>query len=104
MIQKLLREGARKIAFVGLPPLGCLPIMITLNSNNAFFERNCVDKYSAVARDHNMLLQHELFLMQLNSTKVSYIDIYKPLANMIQGHENLGNSIFLVGRLYSISS
>ncbi|CAL5213266.1 unnamed protein product [Lathyrus oleraceus] len=89
-MQNLLTEGARKIAFVGLPPLGCLPIMITLNSNNAFFERNCVDKYSAVARDHNMLLQHELFLMQLNSTKVSYIDIYKPLANMIQGHENLG--------------
>lgn len=91
-------EGARKIAFVGLPPMGCLPIMITLNSgNNAFLERSCVDKYSAVARDHNTVLQHELFLMQLNfsnprhAAKISYIDIYGPLDNMIQGHGSPGN-------------
>lgn len=90
-------EGARKIAFLGLPPMGCLPIMITANSDNAFVDRNCVDKYSAVARDYNLILQHELFLIQRNfsnpdGAKISYIDIYGPLANMIQGrHENLGN-------------
>jgi hypothetical protein len=94
----LWTEGARKIAFVGLPPMGCLPIMITFHSNDAFFQRRCVDKYSAVARAHNMILQHELFLMQLNfsnprdhGAKISYIDIYGPLANMIQGHGLLGN-------------
>lgn len=67
--------------------------MITLNSGNAFLERTCVDKYSAVAREHNLLLQHELFLMQLNfsnGAKISYIDIYEPLAKMIQGQKNLG--------------
>ncbi|KAK2382720.1 GDSL esterase/lipase [Trifolium repens] len=96
-IQNLWTEGARKIAFVGLPPMGCLPIMITFHSNDAFFQRSCVDKYSAVARAHNMILQHELFLMQLNfsnprdhGAKISYIDIYGPLANMIQGHGLLG--------------
>lgn len=71
--------------------------MITANSDNAFVDRNCVDKYSAVARDYNLVLQHELFLIQRNfsnpdGAKISYIDIYGPLANMIQGrHENLGN-------------
>ncbi|XP_027347794.1 GDSL esterase/lipase At5g45960 [Abrus precatorius] len=94
-IQSLWREGARKIALVGVPPMGCLPIMITFNSKNVVLGRGCVDKYSAVARDHNLMLQHELFLMQLNvskpaGAKLSYIDIYEPLANMIQGRENLG--------------
>lgn len=73
--------------------------MITFNSGNALVERSCVDKYSVVAREHNMVLQHELFLMQLNfsspsgdhGAKISYIDIYGPLDNMIQGHANLGN-------------
>ncbi|KAL3011217.1 hypothetical protein AAZX31_07G187600 [Glycine max] len=96
-IQNLWKEGARKIALVGVPPMGCLPIMITLNSHNVFLERGCVDKYSAVARDHNMMLQQELFLMQLNfsnnnpaSAKISYLDIYGPLDDMIQAHQNLG--------------
>ncbi|XP_014506393.1 GDSL esterase/lipase At5g45960 [Vigna radiata var. radiata] len=95
-IQNLWKEGARKIALVGLPPMGCLPIVITLNSHNVFFKRGCVDKYSAVARHYNMMLQHELFLMQLNfsnvplGAKISYIDIYEPLNNMIQWHENFG--------------
>jgi len=73
--------------------MGCLPIVITLNSHNLFLERGCIDKYSAVARDYNIMLQHELFLMQLNfsnGAKISYIDIYEPLNNMIQSHENLG--------------
>ncbi|KAL2321099.1 hypothetical protein Fmac_030068 [Flemingia macrophylla] len=94
-IQNLWREGARKIAVVGLPPMGCLPIMITFNSHNVFLERGCVDKYSSVARDHNLMLQHELFLMQLNFTtaagaKIIYFDIYGPLDDMIQASQNLG--------------
>lgn len=95
LIQSLWTEGARKIAVVGLPPMGCLPMMITFNSGNAILDRNCVDKYSAVARDHNLVLQHELFSMQQNfskleGSKISYIDIYGPLANMTQAHESLG--------------
>ena len=71
-------------------------MMITFNSNNPFLERGCVDKFSAVARDHNLILQHELLFMQQNSSnsagaKIYYIDIYGPLANMIQGHNNLGS-------------
>ncbi|KAK7362757.1 hypothetical protein VNO77_04878 [Canavalia gladiata] len=95
LIQSLWKEGARKIAIVGAPPMGCLPIMITLNSRNAFLERGCVDKYSAVARDHNLMLQHQLFLMQQNfsnppAAKLAYIDVYGPLFNLIQARQNLG--------------
>lgn len=93
-IQDLLKEGARKIAVAGLPPMGCLPIMITLNSDNSFQERGCMDKYSSIAREYNQMLQHEVQLMQLSlsnhGVKIYYIDIYRPLADMIQEHEKYG--------------
>ncbi|KAL2341817.1 hypothetical protein Fmac_009757 [Flemingia macrophylla] len=95
-LQELLAEGAKKIAVSGLPPMGCLPIMITLNSPNALFQRHCIDKYSSVARDFNLLLQHELHQMQskLNMSnsdaKIYYVDIYRPIADMIQAHKRFG--------------
>ena len=93
-MQNLWAEGARKIAVVGLPPMGCLPIMITRDSNNAFLQRSCIDKYSSVARDHNLMIQQQLQLMQLNlsnpGAKIYYIDPYGPLANMIQQPEKYG--------------
>ncbi|KAF7840305.1 GDSL esterase/lipase [Senna tora] len=76
--------------------MGCLPIMITLNSNNALLQRGCMDKYSSVGRDYNLMLQHELHFMQLTfsnftiNPKIFYIDIYGPLDNMIQAHETFG--------------
>ncbi|XP_020975169.1 GDSL esterase/lipase At5g45960-like isoform X4 [Arachis ipaensis] len=89
-LSELLREGARKLGVVGLPPMGCLPIMITFNSNNALLERGCVDMFSSVARNHNLILQNQLNFMQLNSSmstgaKIYYVDIYEPLSNMIHG-------------------
>ncbi|KAG6416634.1 hypothetical protein SASPL_124067 [Salvia splendens] len=49
LIQGLLGLGARKIAFVGLPPIGCVPAVITLNSDNALTHRGCIQRLSAVA-------------------------------------------------------
>ncbi|KAL9321155.1 hypothetical protein ACSQ67_012994 [Phaseolus vulgaris] len=95
-IQNLLAEGARKIAVTGIPPMGCLPLMITMNSPNALFQRHCIDEYSSVARDYNLLLQHELQKMQLHlnfsasKAKIYYVDIYKPIADMIQSRKIFG--------------
>ncbi|KAF7824416.1 GDSL esterase/lipase [Senna tora] len=93
-VQNLWKEGGRRIAVVGLPPMGCLPIMITSKSNNSFKERGCIDKYSSIARDYNQMLQQELQSLQLNlpypGAKVYYIDIYQPLADMVQHHEKYG--------------
>jgi phospholipase/lecithinase/hemolysin len=92
----LLAEGAQKIVIAGVPPMGCLPFMITLHSPNAFMQRDCIDKYSSAARDYNLLLQNELHKMQLQlkssnpNVKLYYIDIYGPLANMVQAHQKYG--------------
>ncbi|CAL5183527.1 unnamed protein product [Lathyrus oleraceus] len=95
-LQELLAEGAQKIVIAGVPPMGCLPFMITMNSPNAFLQRNCIERFSSAAKDYNQLLQQELNTMQfhLNSSnspaKIYYIDIYQPLANMVQAHQKYG--------------
>ncbi|XP_010529179.1 PREDICTED: GDSL esterase/lipase At5g45960 [Tarenaya hassleriana] len=93
-IQGLCEEGARKIAVAGLPPMGCLPEVITAFSGNAVADRRCIDRFSAVGRDYNFLLQRELKLMQMALShlgyKIFYIDIFTPLSDMVHNHARYG--------------
>lgn len=75
--------------------MGCLPAVITLNSN-VFLQRrgNCVEKYSSAARNYNQMLQKELHLMHTNLAPVGahiyYVDIYRPFMDMIQDPTSFG--------------
>ncbi|GMH05487.1 hypothetical protein Nepgr_007327 [Nepenthes gracilis] len=98
-IQDLWGQGARKILVAGLPPMGCLPIVITTNAftNNIFnHQRNCVESLSTVARNYNQLLQLELNIINIRlaaadpRTAIFYLDIYAPLAYLVQGPGRLG--------------
>ncbi|XP_076927192.1 GDSL esterase/lipase At5g45960-like [Bidens hawaiensis] len=90
-IQGLRNEGARKIGVVGLPPMGCLPIVITLFSDNALFDRGCIDYFSSVGRIYNSMLQTRLNLMQLDLAqqggRITYLDAYSTLFDVIVGHK-----------------
>lgn len=96
-MQELLDEGARKIAMAGLPPLGCLPIVITLNSNDVFSKRNCIDSFNSIARDYNSKLQNKLNDIKFANlgSRFAYLDIYGPLMDMIVGHK-YGESILIL--------
>lgn len=87
--QGLLQEGAQKIAIVGLPPMGCLPIMITLNGG-LISDRKCIEKFSSVARDYNLILKDIVKSMQQPKLKIVYGDIYEPLDDMIRNPQNYG--------------
>lgn len=94
-IQGLRAEGARKIVVAGLPPMGCLPIVITLNSENAIHSRGCIEYFSSVARTYNEMLQNELQFLQSafsvsGGARIHYVDVYGPLVEMIQGNEKFG--------------
>ncbi|XVF25715.1 hypothetical protein REPUB_Repub13aG0237600 [Reevesia pubescens] len=88
LLQDLWDEGARRIAVTGLPPMGCLPVVITLYSQNAI-ERGCIEKYSRIGMEYNQMLQYEVNSMRGRlahlGAKISYIDIFTPLVDMIQG-------------------
>ncbi|KAF5943858.1 hypothetical protein HYC85_017935 [Camellia sinensis] len=87
-IQDLGDQGARKIAIVGLPPMGCLPAVITLYSNDLFHGRGCIESLSSIARDYNRMLQNELLkVMTVGGPLIAYGDIYTPLIDMIQGRK-----------------
>ncbi|KAM7469302.1 hypothetical protein LguiA_007485 [Lonicera macranthoides] len=94
-VPDFIDQGARRIAFSGLPPLGCLPISITLYSNNTrnvFGSRNCVEYLNTVARDFNLMLQNELRIIQnsLNGSKIAYIDFYGPVNDTIYNPQRYG--------------
>nr|GMD03041.1 GDSL esterase/lipase At5g45960-like [Ipomoea batatas] len=100
-LQGLWDEGGRRIGVVGLPPMGCLPVVITLHSNNAFTERGCIDLFSATARDYNSQLQGLLAAMQLKlaaqGARIAYQDIYAPLMDMMTQGNKYGFEEFSSG-------
>ncbi|KAF5206147.1 GDSL esterase/lipase [Thalictrum thalictroides] len=94
-VQSLIDLGARKIGVVGIPPMGCLPVMITLKSENAIFQRGCIDYYTTVAKEYNQKLQTVLQTVMKNNAakhgaKVIYVDIHEALLNIIHNYTNLG--------------
>ncbi|KAJ6769916.1 GDSL-LIKE LIPASE/ACYLHYDROLASE [Salix purpurea] len=94
-VQDLFEQGARRILFGALPPMGCLPVVITLFSNHAISERGCIDYFSSVGRQFNLLLQNELNLMQIrladHGVRIYLTDTYGAMTDMIQGR---GRSAF----------
>ena len=93
-IQGLWKEGARKITVAGLPPIGCLPIVITLFSGEALTNRRCIDRFSTVATNYNFLLQKQLALMQVGlahlGSKIFYLDVYNPVYEVIRDPRKFG--------------
>ncbi|XP_073059959.1 GDSL esterase/lipase At5g45960-like [Primulina eburnea] len=92
-IQGLVELGARKIVIAGLPPIGCVPAVITLNSNNALTNRGCIESLCTVAQDYNRMLQTTLADMRQMShagARVAYIDIYKPLDDIVKNPRQFG--------------
>ncbi|KAL8228108.1 hypothetical protein R6Q57_015692 [Mikania cordata] len=94
-LQSLYNEGARKIGVVGLPPMGCLPIVITLFSDNALLDRGCIDFFSSVGRTYNSMLQTRLNLMQFNLAnqqggRIAYVDAYSTLFDVIVSRYKYG--------------
>ncbi|KAK6932636.1 GDSL lipase/esterase [Dillenia turbinata] len=91
-IQGLVNQGARRIVVIGLPPMGCLPIVITLNSGT--INRNCIDSELTVANDYNQMLQKELQAMQSQlahqNVAIYYVDIYTPMMDMIRNPQKYG--------------
>lgn len=96
MVQGLMEMGARKIAVVGLPPIGCVPAVISLNSDNALTDRGCIQRLSTVARDYNRLLQTKLAALQRRSPGATlvYMDIYNPIDHMVNNPQKYGTSLF----------
>ncbi|XP_021732637.1 GDSL esterase/lipase At2g40250-like [Chenopodium quinoa] len=88
IIQSLYNLGARRFTVAGLPPLGCLPIQVSVGSiipSMHWLQRVCVDQQNSDALVYNGKLQSLLIGLQSQypSARFAYADVYNPLLDMI---------------------
>ncbi|WOL13593.1 GDSL esterase/lipase [Canna indica] len=75
--------GARKIAFSGLTPFGCLPVVRAANLLN---NRECVEEFNEAAREFNVKLEEMIDRLDasLPGIKLRYTAVYDFLLYAIQ--------------------
>ncbi|XP_065857580.1 GDSL esterase/lipase EXL3-like [Euphorbia lathyris] len=94
--QELYKRGARKIAVLGLPPLGCVPSQRTIAGG---FLRNCSDKANEAAKLFNSKISSKIDSLntQLPGVKLVYFDIYYPLLSLILNPAKYGFEVATKG-------
>ncbi|XP_039115428.1 GDSL esterase/lipase At3g14820-like [Dioscorea cayenensis subsp. rotundata] len=84
-LKELSLKGARKIGFVGLPPIGCVPSQRTAAGG---LSRECVPVRNEAASLFNSRISEEIDSLQMgmliNGTRIIFIDIYPLLLDIIQ--------------------
>ena len=83
--------GARRLAVAGAPPLGCLPSQRTLSGVKT---KECAENYNEAAKLYNSKLSSQFHSLDAKfpEAKFVYIDIYKPLLDLILNPQKSGNS------------
>ncbi|KAL8515875.1 hypothetical protein ACS0TY_014539 [Phlomoides rotata] len=81
-VQELYNLGARKIGVTTLPPLGCLPAVITIFGED---RNECVEKINKVAVSFNNKLNSTSLKLQtkLSGLNLVILDIYQPLHDLV---------------------
>ncbi|KAM5583070.1 GDSL esterase/lipase [Rosa sericea] len=90
-IEELYELGCRRMAITGLPPIGCLPIQITVKFESPH-DRRCIEEENLDALVYNKKLARLLPKIQslLPRSKIVYADVYMPLIDMINNPLNFG--------------
>ncbi|KAH7537592.1 hypothetical protein FEM48_Zijuj03G0109300 [Ziziphus jujuba var. spinosa] len=91
-IRRLHRQGARRFAVAGLPPIGCLPMQVTLRSVEHMLGRVCVEQQNNDSRAYNTKLQLSLLKLQvsLHKAKIVYLDAYNVMMDMFTNPHKYG--------------
>ena len=90
MCQELYDLGARNIAVLGLPPLGCLPSQITLHGKG---KPGCVEEYSARSVAFNNLLidvMNNELKPNFHGGRLIYLDEYTLIDKIVKNPGSYG--------------
>ncbi|KAK1611530.1 hypothetical protein QYE76_035203 [Lolium multiflorum] len=81
--------GARRVTFVGLPAMGCLPLERTLNVLRG---GSCIEEYNTVAREYNVRVKTMMARLRakLQGFRLAYVDVYNSMVDVISHPEKLG--------------
>ncbi|CAA7399680.1 unnamed protein product [Spirodela intermedia] len=88
-VKNLYGQGARKIGFMGIPPLGCVP------ADRTFFggpQRDCSEELNQASQLFNDALAVELHRLshELPGSNLIYVDIYTLMIDVIQRPTHYG--------------
>ncbi|KAJ4776494.1 GDSL esterase/lipase EXL3 [Rhynchospora pubera] len=88
-IKNLYNLGVRKIGIVGVPPLGCVPMVRTIRGG---ITRECVEIYNQASVLLNRELSAELtrLAQELPSSQIIYLDVYNILHDLIMNSSHYG--------------
>lgn len=90
-LRNVSSRGARKIGFVGMPPVGCVPSQRTLGGGLA---RACEPKRNEAAQLYNARIQEMVADADrdLATTMVVFLDIYRVLDELMERGDKYGFS------------
>ena len=83
------RLGARRLVVVGIPPLGCMPLVKTLKD-----ETSCVESYNQAAASFNSKIKEKLVILRTSlRLKTAYADIYGTVERAMNNPKQYGKCI-----------
>ncbi|KDP21040.1 hypothetical protein JCGZ_21511 [Jatropha curcas] len=78
--------GARRLIVVGVPPLGCMPLVKTIMD-----KKICVESYNQVALSFNSKIEQELLILRKTlGIKDAYVDCYNVLKHAVDNPRQYG--------------
>ncbi|KAF0897536.1 hypothetical protein E2562_038901 [Oryza meyeriana var. granulata] len=81
-VEDLVKAGARRVAMIGMPPIGCVPSQRTLSGGA---ERRCSEGHNQIAVAYNAGMMRRMEEMERRhpGTKLVFMDIYDFLLDMM---------------------
>ncbi|RCV04432.1 hypothetical protein SETIT_1G001200v2 [Setaria italica] len=88
-VEDLIRAGGRRVAFIGIPPIGCVPSQRTMSGG---LERGCSQGHNEVAVAYNAGMVRELAALRAKypGTLLVFMDIYGFLYDMMMHPRSYG--------------
>lgn len=97
-VDELVKAGARKVAIIGMPPIGCVPSQRTMSGG---MERRCSEGHNQIAVAYNAGMKRRMEEMQAKKkstkTKLVFMDIYGFLMDMMMRPRAYGFSDSTMG-------
>ncbi|KAI6703680.1 hypothetical protein NL676_012816 [Syzygium grande] len=85
-IQEMHRLGARRLVIVGVPPLGCMPLVKTLMDT-----KTCYQDYNKISFSFNFLIRRKLDSLRKSiGLKTSFVDAYAVIQDAINRPNRYG--------------
>ncbi|CAN1853950.1 GDSL esterase/lipase At5g45950 [Linum perenne] len=86
-VKEMHRMGLRRLVVVGVPPLGCMPLVKTLNGQ----DDTCVASYNHVSSTFNAKTKSNLALLRRTlGIKDAYVDCFAVIQNAVNNPKAYG--------------